>query len=351
MRFYKYFLLLLAGGLSFLAPPGFAEDETAYVVEERGRATFRASFDKRMPTSAEQWDYALETQNKGWLKKADRRMLYLVRRWPNSPEAPWAQRARADMLYSRGKLKDASKEYQYLIDNYSSRMRDYDSVLESQFEIAVDVMNRRRMRWLFGGYRAPEYAVDYFEDVIRNGPQWSRAPEAQFLIGKCHQEANELELAISAYGVLGYRYPDGSFAEEAAWQQIVCLDKLRKEYPNSLEILDRTLTATTVFLSTYPKSANKGRIIQLRNKFYELKAGKVFNEAAFYAKVPKKPEAAIIYYEQMIEEYPKSKLVPEARDRIAEIKGLMARPFADPADPSLKPPPMIAEKVPENAEE
>ena len=99
-------------------------------------------------------------------------------------------------------------------------MRDYGSVLESQFEIAVDIMNRRRMRWLFGGYRAPEYAVDYFEDVIRNGPQWSRAPEAQFLIGKCHQEAKDLELAISAYGVLGYRYPESSYAEEAAWQQI-----------------------------------------------------------------------------------------------------------------------------------
>ncbi len=328
----------------------FAADEKAYVVEERGRSTWRTTFDKRHPTSAEQWDYARETQNKGWLKKADRRMLYLVRRWPNSQEAPWAQRARADMLYSRGKLKDAFREYQYLIDNYSSRMHDYDSVLESQFDIAVDVMNRRRMRWLFRGYRAPEYAVDYFEDVIRNGPQWSRAPEAQFFIGQAYQEANELELAISAYGVLGYRYPDSTFAEEAAWQQIVCLDKLRKEYPNSLEILDRTLTATTVFLTAYPQSANKGRIIQLRNRLYEVKARKAFDEAAFYAKVPKKPEAAIIYYEQMIKEYPKSQLVPEAQMRIAEIKELMVRPFSGPA-PSPKTPPLTVEKVPENAEE
>jgi len=351
MRSYKQFLLLLAGSLVFLASPCLAKDKPAYAVEEQGRSTWRTTFDKRMPTSAEQWEYARETQNKGWLKKADRRMLYLVRRWPNTQEAPWAQRARADMLYSRGKLKVAFKEYQYLIDNYSSRMRDYDSVLESQFEIAIDVMNRRRMRWLFSGYRAPEYAVDYFEDVIRNGPQWSRAPEAQFLIGKCHQEANELELAISAYGVLGYRYPDSTFAETAAWQQIGCLDKLRKEYPNSLEILDRTLTATTVFLSTYPTSANKGRTIQLRNKLYEVKARKVFDEAAFYAKVPKKPEAAIIYYEQMIKEYPKSKLVPEAHERIAEIKKLMAHPFPDAAAPSPKPPPLTVEKVSENAEE
>jgi len=352
MRFTKDFLILPVVGLCLALSGCLSTKPETHVVEEQGRGTWRTTFDKRMPTSAEQWEYARETQNKGWLKKADRRMLYLVRRWPNSQEAPWAQRARADMLYSRGKLKVASKEYQYLIDNYSSRMGDYDSVLESQFEIAVDVMNRRRIRWVFGGYRAPEYAVDYFEDVIRNGPQWSRAPEAQFLIGKCHQDAKELELAISAYGVLGYRYPDSPFSEEGAWQQIVCLDKLRKKYPNSLEILDRTLTATTVFLTTYPTSENKDRIIQLRNKLYEVKAKKVFDEAAFYAKVPKKPEAAIIYYEQMIEEYPKSKLVPEARKCIAEIKGLMVRaPLAGSAAPSPEPVPLVVEKEPGNAEE
>ena len=107
MRFYKHFLLLLAGSLFSFASPCLAEDETVYTVEERGRSTFSVTLDKRMPTSAEQWEYARTTQNKGWLKKADRRMLYLVRRWPNSQEAPWAQRARGDMLYARGKLKKA----------------------------------------------------------------------------------------------------------------------------------------------------------------------------------------------------------------------------------------------------
>lgn len=342
MRFTNYFWLLPAVGFFLGGAVCNAEDKEAYVVEERGRSTWHIMFDHRYPTPAEQWKYARATQDKGWLKRADRRMLYLVRRWPNSKEAPWAQRARADMFYSRGELKVAFKEYQYLIDNYSSRMLDYDSVLESQFEIAVDVMNRRRMRWLFGGYRAPEYSVDYFEDVIRNGPQWSKAPEAQFLIGQAYRESKELELAISAYGVLGYRYPESPFAEESAWQRVACLDKLHQEFPNSLEILDRTLTATTVFLTSHPKSAKKGKIILLRNKLYEVKARKVFDEAAFYAKVPKKPRAAIIYYEQMVEEYPKSKLVPEAQMRIVELKNLMAQPFAMP---------LPAEKEPKHAGE
>lgn len=350
MRIYTHFLSILAVSLLVSAGRCRADDTIAYAVEEEGRRTLSATFDERMPTSAEQWEYARETQNQGWLKKADRRMLYLVRRWPNSQEAPWAQRARADMFYARGKLKTAFKEYQYLIDNYSSRMRDYDSVLESQFEIAVHVMNQRRMRWLFGGYRAPEYAVDYFEDVIRNGPQWARAPEAQFLIGQCHKEADDLEMAIAAYGVMGYRYPDSTFSEEAAWQQINCLEKLRRQYPQNLDILDRTLTATTVFLTTYPKSENKGRIIQLRNGLYEVKAGRIFDQAEFYAKVPKKPEAAIIYYEQLIEEYPKSRLVPDAQRRITEVRQLMVTPYEAAPSTSSEPAALTREKDPSNAE-
>lgn len=304
-----------------------AKDQKIYTVEDTGQHTWRSTFDKKMDNPAAQWEMAKATREKGSRKKAERRMVYLYRRWPNSKEAPWAARARADMLFERKEWKAAFAAYQYLIDNYSGQMEDYDSALQAQYEIAEKIMNRRRLRWIFGGYRAPEYAVEYFESVVRNGPQWSRAAEAQFMVGKCNQDAKEYELAISAYEVLGYRYPDHKLAEEAAWQQIECYRKLRKEYPAANEILDRMLTSTTVFLSTYPKSEYRTEIIKLRNELYEVKAKQVFDEAAFYAKVPKEPEAAIIYYKKMIEEYPKSTRVPEAYERIAELEKILAMPI------------------------
>ncbi len=327
--------MAIAGFFLFGAPVCFSGSDQPYVVEEQGQTTWHL-FGRTYDTPSEQWAYAREQQNQGRLKKAGRLMLYLVRRWPNSMEAPQAQRARADILYAQKKYDSAFNAYQFLIDNYSGRMRDYDAVLQSQFEIAEYFMNRRRMRWLFGGYRAPEYSVDYFESIIRNGPQWKKAAEAQYLIGLAYMDNDELEMAISAFSVLGYRYPESMFAERAAWKQITCLNRLRKEYPRSLEMLDRTLTATTVFLSTFPQSEHKGEIIQQRNRLYEIKAGKAFSEAEFYAEVPKEAKAAIIYYEKMIEEYPKSKRVPEARSRIEELQQLMAMP-EQRATPLLKP--------------
>lgn len=326
MHVLRSFLFLAVAGLGLSASVCQAAKEEAYAIEEQGRGTWRAMFDKKMPSSAEQWEYARATQNKGWLKKADRRMLYLVRRWPNSKEAPWAARARADMLFARGKLEAAFGAYQYLIDNYSSRMKDYDTVLENQFEITTRIMKQHHLKWVFGGYRRPEDAVEYFEKIIRNGPQWERAPEAQFMIGKCNQEAQEYELAISAYGVLGYRYPDSQFAEEAAWQEIICLDTLRKEYPNSPEMRERTLTASDIFLSTFPQSKYINPLKEMRNELYEVMAGQMFDTAAFYAKVPKMPNSAILYYKALIEEYPRSKLVTYAQERIEALKKLMAEP-------------------------
>ena len=327
MRFLGKFAVSAVAGACFLVTGCSTTKNTSYAVVDQGQMTWRTVLDRKMDGSAEQWAYAKNTYDKGDLKRAERRMLYLYRRWPNSKEAPWAARARADILFQRKKWKDAFAAYQFLIDNYSSRMRDYDAVLDRQYRIAVKIMDHRRMRWVFGGYRAPEYAVEYFEKVIRNGPQWERAPEAQFMVGKCNQEAKEYELAITAYRVLGYRYPESEYAEEASWLQIQCLGKLRKEYPSSPEILDRILTATTVFLSTFPESDYRNETIQMRNDLYEVKAGRVFDEAAFYANVPKEPEAAIIYYKKMIEEYPKSKLVPYAEERIAELEAIMAMPI------------------------
>ena len=111
------------------------------------------------------------------------------------------------------------------------------------------------------------------------------------------------------------------------------------------------MTATTVFKDTYPKSKYTARITLLRNSLYEVMAGKVFDEAEFYAKVPKKPEASIIYYEQVIEEYPKSKLVPKAQQRIDEIRALMVHPPVSRAVASTKPPPLTSEEEAHNAEE
>ena len=296
--------------------------EKVHLYQEEERSSFRFLWTKKMPTPAQQWAMAMKFHKQKKLKKTQKQLEYLVFRWPHSKEAPLAQRVIADILYANGALKDAFDAYQYLIDNYSSRMKDYNSVLNNQFDIALKIMKKRRMTWMFGGYTTPERAVKLFEQIIRNGAQWEKAPEAQFLIGKAQEEDHEYELAIVAYSTLTFRYPSSEFAEEATWRKIKCLQALHKKYENSPEILDRYLVATTYYLLTYNKGKYNNDVRLLRNELYEIKAKSVFSKANFYAKKadPRQPKAAILYYKKMLDEYPKSKLVPLAKERIAQLE-------------------------------
>ena len=281
----------------------------------------RFLFVKTLDTPAEQWRLAQQTRHKKKLKKANKQLDYLIFTWPNSVEAPLAQRARADIFYAREEYEEAFDAYQYLIDNYPSKIKDYNLVLENQLAISVAIMNTKRMRWFFGGYRSPTRAVEQFEQVIRNGAQWEKAPQAQFLIGTAYEKEKEFELAIAAYSILGFRYPKSSFAEEAAWRKIKCLETLQKDYENSPGILDRYLTATTYYLVTYNRGKHHNEVRKLRNILYETKAKKAFEKAYFYANKadPRQPKAGILYYKKMIAEYPKSKLVPKAQENMEKL--------------------------------
>lgn len=319
--FLSIIILIFSAGESSFSEESDASTEV-HLYKESDRTSFRFVWTKKRATPEEQWGMAIKFQKKKELKKTKKQLEYLVFRWPHSKEAPLAQRVVADILYANGDLEEAFDAYQYLIDNYSSQMKEYNSVLNNQFDIALKIMKKKRMRWLFGGYTTPVRAVKLFEQIIRNGAQWKKAPEAQFLVGKAHEKDKEYELAIVAYSVLGFRYPASSFAEEGAWRKIKSLQKLHEINENSPEILDRYLVATTYYLLTYNKGKYNNDVRMLRNELYEIKAKSVFDKANFYAKKadPRHPKAAVLYYKKMMEEYPKSTLVPIAKERIIELE-------------------------------
>ena len=159
-------------------------------------------------------------------------------------------------------------------------------------------------------------AIPYFEAIILNGPMWDRAAEAMMMVGECNQKSDAFEEAILAYVELTLRYPNHALAEEAAWRRIECLKALREKYPVSPDILDRILTATTVYLSTYPDAERRSEIILLRNELYEFQSKQLLDQGRFYERVVKNPRAALRSYELVMELYPKSQHVVAAQARI-----------------------------------
>lgn len=314
----RFCFILIMGILVSVWPVSAAlfGSSEAYLEKEEGARGLGALFSGAEDTSAVQWITAQQKMDEKKYRSAERILKALYERWPNSLEAPEAVVAHAEILKKRKKWDEAFNLYQYAIDNYSNRLKGYSDVLNGQFELAMSVMEMRRMTFLFGGYQIPEMAIPYFEAIILNGPQWERAAEAMMMVGECNQKSDAFEAAISAYVELTLLYPNHAFAEEAAWRRIECLNALREKYPVSPNILKRILTATTVYLSTYPDAERRGEIILLRNELYEFQSKQLLDQGRFYERVAKNPLAALRSYESVIELYPKSQHAVAAQARI-----------------------------------
>ncbi|MFL2860626.1 MAG: tetratricopeptide repeat protein [Pontiellaceae bacterium] len=314
----RFCFVLIVGILVGVLPVSAAlfGGSKAYLEKEEGTRGLGTLFSGVEDTAAAQWSVANEKLDEKKYRSAERILKALYERWPNSLEAPEAVVAHAEILKKRKEWDGAFTLYQYAIDNYANRLKGYSEVLNAQFELAMTVMEMRRMAFLFGGYQLPEMAIPYFEAVILNGPQWERAAEAMMMVGECNRKSDAFEKAISAYVELTLRYPNHSLAEEATWQRIECLKALRGKYPESPSILNRILTATTVYLSTYPDAERRGTIILLRNELYEFQSEQLLDQGRFYERVAKNPIAALRSYESVLELYPKSQHVVAAQLRI-----------------------------------
>lgn len=272
---------------------------------------------KKNPT--DQLAHADRLFAEGSLKKAGKAYRALAVTWPGSPEAIPAQLRYARSLDARGKTEKAFDAFQSLMEANAGGF-PYDDVLKRQFEIAQEVMNKRRGRiLLFGGFKAPERAVPLFEKVVKNGPRSPDAPEAQYLIGWAYEISGQLELAVVSYMTAQHRYPDSPFAEKSAFGRARALYKLSEDSPNDEEALEQAWAGVVLFLNTFPKSEERELAEAYRDTLLGRRARVAYDKAVFYDKLARKPAAALQAYRSFVKMFPSSEWVAVAQSRIDQL--------------------------------
>jgi len=307
------FALLAAFGL--WATPAPAKP---YVETQKKHSWF--SFNrpaKKNPT--DQLAYADRLFAEGHLRKAGNAYKALAVTWPGSPEAVPAQLRYARSLDARGKSDKAFEAYQSLMEANAGGF-PYDDVLQRQFDLAQEMMNRRHGRLLlFGGFKAPERAVPMFEKVVKNGPRSPRAAEAQYLIGWAYEISDQLELAVVAYMTAQHRYPESEYAEKASFGRARTLYRLSEESPNDEEALEQAWAGVLLFLNSYPQSEEIEVAKAYRDTLLSRRARTAYDKAVFYDRKAKKPSAALQAYRSFIKLFPGSEWVPVAQSRIDQL--------------------------------
>jgi outer membrane protein assembly factor BamD (BamD/ComL family) len=185
-------------------------------------------------------------------------------------------------------------------------------------------MNTPKAKFLFlPGFKSPERAVPLFEKILEHGPEWGKAPEVQYLVGWANELSQQYELAVAAYLTTQVRYPDTPFAEKAAYNRALCLERLAHSEPNNEAALDEAWSAMQQFAIRYSNSDKAPDVIQHRDDLLRRRAHIAYDRARYYDTIAHQPKAALLEYRDFVRLFPHSDWTPQAQKRIEALTQLV----------------------------
>jgi len=175
---------------------------------------------------------------------------------------------------------------------------------------AVKDTPEEQMAWAMGFYDAGEYtkAVTEFEKLIKNYPNSIQSPSAEYYIGRSYETIEDYYQAFLAYQKTIDKYPFNERVDEIIERQykigsmFVSGQKAKIMGMKILPAMDKAVEVLTKVVQNSPY----GRYADLA----QFKIGEAYKNDGFY-------EEAVLAYQKLIDDYPKSPLAEDAKYQIA----------------------------------
>lgn len=149
-------------------------------------------------------------------------------------------------------------------------------------------------------------AAKAFETVLSIGRGTEIAEEAQYLLAESYFKNESYLVAASEYERFTLFHPESPRREEADYKVALCYLNLSPRFKLDQSYTNRAIENFRVYISRYPTTSRADsagfHIDDLRNKLAE----KLHYAADFYMRIDRY-NAAAIYFEQVISQYPESK--------------------------------------------
>lgn len=270
-------------------------------------------------TPEEQLHYALEFYEAKEYKMAVREFNKLVKNYPQSKEAPEAQYYLGRVLEDQGKLYEAFKAYQTVIDMYPFSELAAE-IVQREYDIGVKLLEGEKDRSKFVDvFVGADYTIiEVFEKVIKNSPYGKLAPVAQYKIGLYLLERRLYQDARDAFEKVMNDYPESEWAKAAKFQIAISDAERSAAAPYDQKVTQAAVEEFKDFTKMYPDADlsqdAKEQIQQLREK----EAENHFLVAQYYEK-RKDYKAAKIYYQIVVDEYRNSSWFSGALEKTREM--------------------------------
>ena len=182
-----------------------------------------------------------------------------------------------------------------------------------------DIWTRASVEYEQGDYGA---AIPFLEAFVEQHLGDPRAPEALMRLGRAHAARREYISAASYFQRLAEDFPSSTFNLEARYS--ICTSYLRlspkpqldQEYTRAA--LDHCGSVATNYPGTAQGDSSRVHVAGLRTKLAE----KVYQNGLFYQR-RRAYDSAVIYFTDVVEEYPETGFAPQALRKLIEVYGVL----------------------------
>ena len=277
---------------------------------------------KKLPkdTPQEQFKHAMKLFEKKEYKLAAEEFTILTKHFKDSHLAPEAQYYAGRSYEEQGKAYPAFQAYQKTVDTYPFTKR-IDEIIEKEYNLG-NVLYKKHLGKLMGKEIMTdlERAAEIFEKAKENAPFGEYADKAQFRIGECYKKSEQYNEAVKAFRKLMDEYPKSPLSEKAEYEIAQCayLASLKSDYDQ--ELTDDAIEGFEKIAKDRDGLLLSGQAPETIFLLEEKKAENLFKTAQFYES-QKHYKSAAIYYEEILEKYPRSSFGDPARANLGAIGG------------------------------
>lgn len=275
-------------------------------------------------TPREQYDYAMQFYLAKDYARAIAEFKKMIKAYSQSELAPDAQYYIGRSYEERRENYAAFLAYQKVIDVYP-RSELTDEIIERQYHIGSLYFSGQKEK-LLGMEIIPaiDKALEIFDKVVSNSPYGKYADLAQFKIGECYKKNEQYQEAVGAFGKVVNDYPKSLLYEQAKYELAYCTYRMSLRPHYDQEPTEEAIKEFQEFIKIKDKGEDVKGAEEALVRLQERKAESVYRTARFYES-SKHYESAIIYYKDIVDNYPKTSWAKKAFNKFTELEKIIER--------------------------
>lgn len=250
----------------------------------------------------------------GDYERARKEFRRLVKRYPHSSYAYKAEYYLGKLLEVAKKPYQAFQRYKRCVDNYQSG-QEWEKALEGEYRVGEFFLAQKPARFLGLDLSVPlERAIEIFQEIRRQAPSTKWGVLAKYRLGFCYQGLNRWEEAIKEFEEFIKYYPTHPYVLSGDAHYQIAFSYFRSALSRGYDKqrLRDALEYLENFLHLYPQNKYAERAKKEIRQIKERLAEELFNIAEFYLSQGHR-RSADLYYQEIIETYPKTSQAEKAR--------------------------------------